>query len=133
MTYPTSNRVTGTATAIPSEQDVLGALITGDASLADLPHFSADWFFDPIHADIFNAIEGQAGAHEPITIAALADILGPDPEADSEAGALGVLHDVGGPAYLVDLAARAPAPIAESSHAVLCAWLWRQILAGDAQ
>lgn len=125
MSYSTNNEAI--ATAIPSEQDVLGALIAGNATLADIPHFSADWFAEPIHASIYNAIKEQADNEAPITIAALAQVLGP---CSQDAGGMEpgcALEDVGGPGYLVDLAARKTPPIDEAERAVISAWLLRKL------
>lgn len=115
-------------TAIPAEQDLLGSLISGAATLADLPGFQSDWFSDPIHTCIYQAIEAQAARGSPCDVASLSSILAPCSETTDGPEPDSVLEEVGGAGYLADLDGRSVPEIAVSARKVRGAWLCRQLI-----
>jgi hypothetical protein len=114
------------ATAIPAEQDLLGALISGAATLADLPGFQSDWFSDPVHSTIYRAIEAQAANGSLIDLASLSSILAPCSEIAGGIEPGCELEDIGGPAYLAEIAGRSFVPIVSAALMIRFAWLRHQ-------
>jgi replicative DNA helicase len=108
----------GIPTAIQAEQELLGALIVGNAKLADLPGLMPEWFADPIHSTVFRAVIAQAESDQPIDGPALLD----------EFENSGALDDVGGGRYIIDLSTLAAADAKPLAAAVRDAWLRRQLI-----
>lgn len=86
--------------AIEAEQDLLGSLIAGTATPADLPDFSADWFADPVHAAIYRTVGSQIASGSPTDMGSLGSILGPCSETTGGIEPGCVLEEVGGAGYL---------------------------------
>jgi replicative DNA helicase len=109
---------------IPAEQNLLGALIAGTTTLADLSNFSADWFYDPVHACIYRTIAQQVADDGWSDLISLTPALGP---VDDETGeCIGILCEVGGAAYLADLEAKAIPNAKADLQAIREAWTQRQ-------
>jgi replicative DNA helicase len=124
----TSNPLIFRPSAIQAEQALLAAMLAGDATPADLPDFSADWFHDPIHAAIFRTIEAQIASGSPTDIGSLGSILGPCSETTGGIEPGCMLEEVGGAGYLAELAGRSPADAALSVREIRDTWLCRELI-----
>lgn len=81
--------------ALQAEQHVLGHMLTwGDT----YPALRSEQFADPVHSDIFKRIRRRSGQRMPVNPAAIIDDFG---HSD-------VLDEVGGRAYLEQIATQAP-------------------------
>jgi replicative DNA helicase len=108
-------------TAIQSEMLLLSALIRhGSAARALLPRIAAQQFADPLHGRIFEALTMDRPVDQ---IADLATLT-------AEFGSSGVLNDIGGAAYLVQLdGLGGPFDVVpDRAGAITDSWLRRQLL-----
>jgi replicative DNA helicase len=115
-------------TNIPAEQDLLGALIAGTATLADVSGLSSAWFHDPIHAAIYRAIEMQAADGSPIDLGSLSSLHASCGETTGGPEPRSVLEEVGGAGYLAELAGRHVKDITVSAREIRDAWLCREVV-----
>jgi replicative DNA helicase len=91
-----------------AEQSVLGAILLDNASIAEaLGLLSASDFYRESHRQIFSAMVWLSEASEPIDAITLTDRL----------RTVGVLEQIGGPAYLAELASVTPTAALVPRHA----------------
>lgn len=93
--------------SLPAEQAVIGSLMLDTAAWSRIIGLAAADFYRPDHRTIFGAIEQLAGAGKPFDLVVLGDYL----------ERRGNLVDVGGLAYLGNLARETPGSINISSYA----------------
>ncbi|MDQ2802607.1 MAG: hypothetical protein M3Y41_07950 [Pseudomonadota bacterium] len=101
-----------------AEAALIGALLTDVTIDIDALHLAGEYFADPVHGLIFRAIACWLEVGQIADVATLTADLAPS----------GVLDEVGGPAYLLELAA-APAKDAVAVAAVIRdTWARRRLI-----
>lgn len=91
---------------LPAEESVLGAMLLSREAIAEVVEIvDSDNFYKPAHGHICEAILGLYAAGEPVDAVTVAD----------ELSRSGLLEDIGGQSFLLDLQASTPA-ISNASH-----------------
>jgi replicative DNA helicase len=94
--------------SLDAEQCVLGGILLDNAAIDRVIEFlNADDFYREAHRKIFRAMQTLADKHEPADLVTLSESL----------RARGELTDIGGNAYLAELAARVPTAANVASYA----------------
>ncbi len=91
---------------LAAEESVLGAMLLKSTAIADAVQLvSADDFYKPAHAHIFDAISSLYGSGQPVDPVTVAE----------ELKRAGLLEAIGGPAVLLSIQARTPA-VSNAAH-----------------
>lgn len=101
---------------IEAEQAVLGALLLNNDVLNAIGHLSAEHFYDPVHARIFEAAQKRISRGMVTTPVTLKNVFAVD------AG----MADLGGPEYLARLAGAAISVAAAPDYAAVIIDQWRR-------